>query len=330
MCEPSNRLVTQSSWTVAGEPAREGGTTVNQGERVSMSYPNLPSRSRTRQAADLFQPVTSAQPPSAALTDPPVAPVASINQETESHCAPALSGSASGLRQWVRRGTGLVVGTPGAVIAVAASAVLVVVMGAMTMVTTSSPVESSQAEPAPGRLPAPATPAIPDEPVTVSPLDAPAVFAPQAPATTSSTQFATVAAPQPAPTTHRARPVAVAAAAVAPPAPHHAPPLPAPPSPAPPPAAAPIDNAGSWTVGPGSSPGNPESLPTDTEPCHCNAPTGMTPRQQDRLARADQRREQRAVQRAEYRSTRTRESTISEQRRKDSRPAQPDANAARR
>jgi hypothetical protein len=296
-----------------------------------MSYPNLPSRSRARQPADLFQPVTSTQPPSAPLTDPPAVPVASVNQENESHCAPALPGSASGLRQWVRRGTGLVVGTPGAVIAVAASAVLVVVMGAMTMVTTSSPVESSQAEPALGRLPAPATPAIPDEPVTVSPLDAPAVFAPQAPATASSAQFAAVTAPQqPAPTTHRARPVAVAAAAVAPPAPNHAPPLPAPPSPAPPPAAAPNDNAGSWTVGPGSSPGNPDSLPTDTEPCHCDTATGMTPRQQDRLARADQRREQRAVQRAEYRSTRTRESTISEQRREDSRPAQPDAHAAPR
>lgn len=302
-----------------------------------MSYPNLPSRSRARQPADLFQPVTSAQPPSAALTDPPTVPVASVTQENESHCAPALPGTASGLRQWVRRGTGLVVGTPGAVIAVAASAVLVVVMGAMTMVTTSSPVESSQAEPAPGRLPAPATPAIPDEPVTVSPLDAPAVFAPQAPATASSAQFATVTAPQqPAPTTHLVRPVAVAAAAVAPPASDHAPPLPAPPSPAPPPsstpppAAAPTDNAGSWTVGPSSSPGNPESMPTDTEPCHCDATTGMTPRQQDRLARADQRREQRAVQRAEYRSTRTRESTISEQRREDSRPAQPDAHAARR
>ncbi|MDQ3826657.1 MAG: hypothetical protein M3319_00425, partial [Actinomycetota bacterium] len=192
-----------------------------------MSCSNPSTRPRTRQAGDLFQPVTSSQPTAAAITDQLVTPINGLNQDGELVAAPATqSGYASNPRRWAGRAAGLVVGTQGAVIALVASAALVLVVAGMTMSTTSSPTESAVAGPTPGQLPATAVPTIGAEhPVTASPIDAPAEVAQQTPAVAYSPNPRPVPAhQQPSPPANRAVPARLAP----PPAPDNGPVLPPP------------------------------------------------------------------------------------------------------
>jgi hypothetical protein len=272
-------------------PAPDAGL----GEGVWLSGPDLVGWPRARPAADLFQPVTGLQPPPAVPIGQVVAPVNGASLDGPSRCAGApQSKPGSNVRQWASHGSRLVAGTPGAVIAVVASAMLVLAMGAMTLVNTSSSAQSPQAELATDRLPTPATPAIRDEPVTVSPLDASAGFARQTPPTAPLPQpAARPAYRQPAPTTHRTRPEAP----VAPPASHYAP-L-SPPHPAIPPSAATADDPQSSTVFPGSPAGNTEPPAPDTGPCHCDAMMPTVAHHWDyRSPGADNPREPRAGQQA--------------------------------
>lgn len=176
----------------------------------------------TRQVADLFQPVTSSAPPAGVITGQPATPLDGLNHDDELLSAPARqSGYAQGARRWASRGTGLVVGTPAAAVAVVASAALVLVLGGMTMFITSSSTELPVAGLALSRLPAPAMPAISDEhPVTVAPIDAPAGFAQPAPAKAYSPDAPpSPTHQQPVLAAHRALP----APAAPPPAPDHGP-----------------------------------------------------------------------------------------------------------
>ncbi|MCA1693880.1 MAG: hypothetical protein LC749_03650, partial [Actinobacteria bacterium] len=264
---------------------------------------------------DLFQPVTSSQPPppAATVTDQPVTPVDGLNQEGELFAATPQSGYVPGARRRADRGAGLILGTPGAVIALVASAALVLVAAGMTMFTTSSPTESPVGALTPGRLAAPITPAISDEHlVTVPPLDAPAGFARQTPTKAYSPKPPPAPAHQQAlPTAHRAVPASPAP----PPAPDHEPLLPPPSSP---PSPVTAQDVGYRTITPGSYRGNTEPQTTDTEPCNCDSTMRKIPNHGDRPSKADRQRELRA-QRPGYRSTSTaqKESRVNEEGQQD-------------
>jgi hypothetical protein len=313
-------------------PAQQGSvrwTDSSERDRVFGNWSSPSTRPRTRQAGDLFQPVTSSQPPTAAITDQPVTPINGLDQDGELPAAPApQSGYVLGARRWVGRAGGLVVGTQGAVIALAASAALVLVVGGLTMSatsSTSSPTESAVAGPTTGQLPVPAVPAVSDEhPVTASPIDAPAGLAEQTPATVSDPDPVRVsAAQQPSPAVNRAGPVRRAA----PPAPAHEPVLPPPSSS---PSTVPAEDAGYWTITTGSRTEKTEPPTTGTRPCNCDVAKREIHNQGDQSTEVDRRREYRA-QRAEYRSTsRSRESRISEDGEQDRQAARPGARTAPR
>lgn len=305
---------------MADEPAREGGA-VNPhqsfggpGDRVFVSRANASTYPRTRQAGDLFQPVTSSEPPAAAMTDQP----------DEVVVVPApQSGSASAARRWAGLRAGLVAGTPGAVIALVASAALVLVVAGMTMSTRSSSTESAVAGPAPGRLPAPALPAVSnDQLVTASPAGASAGSAPQAPAEVSS-PAAPPAHQQPSPPATRA--VQAQPASVR--TPDRGPVLPPPSSP--PPSTVTTEDAGYWTVTSGSHAVKPAPAP-GTGPCNCDLSRRQIDNYRDRPSQVDRQRERRA-ERARYRSvSRTQQSGVSEKEEQHRSAARPDAEAGRR
>ena len=271
---------------------------VSAGERAATSWSSSSIQPRNRQAGALFQPVITSEPPAAAIAEQPVPPSNEPPGGSEPRPVPAQpTGYVPGTRRWVRRGTGLLVGTPGAVIAFVASAVLVLGVAGVTVFTTSSPSpESPSAEPAAGRLPVPATPAISDGHLaTEAPLDAPAEPARPATATAYSSKPAAVKADQqPSPTVHRALP----AAQIAPPAPDHGPALP-PPAP-PQPTMGTTSDAEYWTVTTGSHTEDPESRSTDVEPCRCNTTMHTMPGRVYQPSNADRERELRARQ-VEYR-----------------------------
>ena len=307
-------------------PAPQGSarcTDFGAGDRVFVSCSNPSTPPRTCQVADLFQPVTSSAPPAAAIADQPVTPMNELNQDGELLSAPARqSGYARGARRWASRGARLVVGTPGAAVALAASAALVLVVGGMTMLTTSSSTELAVTGLAPGRLPAPVMPVVSDEhPVTVAPIDAPAGFAPQAPAKAYSPDPPPVPAhQQPLPTAHRALP----APAAPPPAPDHGP-VSSPPRSSPSSSTVTTEDAGYWTIPTDSHAGKTESPTTDTD-----GPQPKIPDQGDRQSKIDRQRELQA-RRAEYRSTsKAQESRAREQAKQDRQAARPDAKAGPR
>jgi hypothetical protein len=303
-------------------PARQGS-----GRWTDFSGSTHP---RTRQVGDLFRPVTSSEPPAAAIAGQPVTPLLNgRNQDGEPVAAPApQSGSASGARRWADLRPGLLAGTPGAVIALVASAALVLVVAGMTMSTTSSSTESAVAGPAPGRLPAPAPPAISDDHlVTVSPVDASAGLARQAPANASSPAL---------PPVHQQAVPRTNGAALAPLAPPRTPdhglvsPPPPPPPLSPPPSTVTTEDAGYWTITTGSHPEKAEPPTADTEPCNCDIPKRNLQNYRDRPSQADRQRERRA-QRARYRSTSTtQQSGVSEKEEQGRPAAPPDAEAGRR
>src|SRR5947209_4691328 len=297
--EPAERLGsvnTNQSPGVSG-PAPQGParcTDFSEGDRSLVSCSNSSTPPRTRQVADLFQPVTSSAPPAAAVIDQPVTPMNALIQDGELLAAPASqSGYARGARRWASRGTGLVVGTPAAVVALAASAVLVLVIGGITMFTTSSSTELPASGLAAGRLPAPVMPAVSDEHVvTVAPIDAPAGFASQAPAKAYSPDPPPVPAhQQPLPTAHPALP----APAAPPPAPDPGP-VSSPPRSSPSRSTVTTEDAGYWTIPTDSHAGKTESPTTDTD-----GPQRKIHDQGGRQSKIDRQRELQA-QLAEYRS----------------------------
>jgi hypothetical protein len=268
-------------------PARQGparSTGISEG--VSWPNPSL----RTRPAGDLFQPTTSSTPRPTAITVPPVAPVDGPEQDGELLSAPVpQSRYASGARRWVDRGDGLMLGMPGTVIALAASAALVVVLAGVTVFTTSSSTESQVVALNPDQLPAAVTPVISDgHPATVSPIDASAEPAGQTPAEASS--------PNPSPVAARQQPVAAAHRLVSappaqtPPAPDHEPVEP------PPSSTASTDDARPRTVTTGSHTTNTESRTTNTEPCDCDDTMRKAPTPGYRPPKADYHREPQAQQ----------------------------------
>ena len=237
------------------------GDDISGGNRacVSQSNPSV----RARQAGDLFRPVTSSEPPVTAIPVQPVEPVNGLEQDGELVSVPALqSGSASDAPKGVSRGDGLVFGARGAVIALVASAALVLALVGVSMLPTSSSGPSSVAVPEPGRLQAPKTPMISDaSPATVPAADAPGEPAGLPPAETSSLpQPALSPRQQPAPAAHRP---ASAPPAQTPPAPDHGP---VPPSST----VTTTDDTESPTVITGSDTENRESQTTNTEPCNCD------------------------------------------------------------
>jgi hypothetical protein len=147
---------------------------------------------------DLFQPVTSSKPPAAPLTDRPVKPITGRIQDSEPLLAPAtLPGYRPTTRRWTGRVAGLLSGTQGAVIALVASAVLVLVVTGITLSRNSS-TGSAVAEFAADRPPAPATPAINEpQPVTGAPVNAPAGLTPHATAKAYAADSSAVSAPAP-------------------------------------------------------------------------------------------------------------------------------------
>jgi hypothetical protein len=292
------------------------------GDRVLVSCSNPSTPPRTRQVVDLFQPVTSSAPPAAAITDQPVTPTNGLNQDGELRPAPARqSGYARGARRWASRGAGLVVGTPGAAVALAASAALVLVVGGMTMSTTSSSTELPVTGLAPDRLPAPVMPTVSNEhPVTGAPIDTPAGFVQQAPAKAYSPDPPPVPAHQALPAAHRALP----APAAPPPAPDHGP-VSSPPRSSPSSSTVTTEDAGYWTSPTDSHAGMAESPTTDTD-----GPQREIPYQGDRQSKIDRQRELQAQQ-AEYRSTsQAQESRLKEQGKQDRQAARPDAKAGPR
>jgi hypothetical protein len=309
-------------------PAGQGParwTDVSEGDRVFVSCSNPSTRPRTRQAGDLFQPVTSSQPPTAAITDQRVTPINGCDQARELAAAPApQSGYAARPRRWAGRATGLVVGTQGAVIALVASAALVLVVAGMTMSTTSSPTESAVAGPAPERLPVLAVPAVSDEPpVTASPIDAPAASARQTLAAAYSPGSSPAPAhQQPSPPVSRAVPARLAA----PPTPDHAPALPPPSSPR---STAMTEDAGYWTITTGSRAEKAEPPRTGTQSCNCDAAMREFQNQWDRSTEVDRRREYQA-QRPEYRATRRAPESRAGDAGKQDRQARSDATAGPR
>lgn len=287
------------------------------GDRVFVSSSNASSRPRARQAGALFQPVTSSEPPATAITDQPDEVVVAVP-------APQ-SGSASAALRWADLRANLVAGTPGAVIALVASAALVLVVAGMTMSTTSSSTESAVAATAPGRLPAPAPPAVGDDHlVPDSPADASAGFVQQAPAQVSS-PAAPPAPQQPSPRATRAAQAQPASVRT----PDQETVLPPPSSP-PPPSTVTANDAGYWTFTPGFHTAKPESPAPGTGPCNCDIPKRNIHNDRDRPSQVDRQRERRA-QRAQYRSTSTTpEPGVSEKEEQDRQAVSPDAEAERR
>jgi hypothetical protein len=233
-------------------------------DRGWMSWSN-PS-ARARQVGDLFQPVTSSEPPEAAIPTQPVVTNDGSEQDGDRLTVPGpQSGSASSSRKWARGGAGLVFGVRGAVIALGASAALVLVLAGVTAFPTSSSAPSSVAAPKPGQLPTPGTSAIIDiPPATVPAADAPVQAAGLIPAQASSPESSP---DQPALSTHQ-QPVPAAHRPVSAPAART---LPAPdPRPVPPPSTrTTTGNAGSPNA-PGSQIKNTEPQTTNIEPCNCD------------------------------------------------------------
>lgn len=268
-------------------PARQGSAR-SAGISEGVSWPN-PSL-RTRPAGDLFQPVTSSKPHPAALTVKPVAPVDGPQQDGELVSAPTpQSRCASGARRWVGRGDGLVCGVPGTVIALVASAALVLVLAGVTVFTTSLSTESPAVGLTPDQLPAPVTPVISDgHPATVPPINAPAEPAGQAPAEASSLDPSPVAAHQQfVPAAHRA---VSAPPTQTSPASDHGPVVP------PPSSTVTTDEVRSRTVTSGSHTANTESRTTKTEPCDCDDTIRKAPTDGDRPPKADHHRGPQAQQ----------------------------------
>lgn len=156
---------------------------------------------------DLFQPVTSSKPPVAPIigrlagptnrSDRPVKPINGRIQDSEPFFAPAtLPGYSPATWRWTGRVAGLLSGTQGAVIAVVASAVLVLVVTGITLSRNSSSTGSAVAEFASDRPPVAATPAI-NEPqsVTGAPVNAPAGFTSHATAKAYPADSSAVSAP---------------------------------------------------------------------------------------------------------------------------------------
>jgi hypothetical protein len=137
---------------MAGVPARKVRAAVN--PNPSPGDPGPAPR-----IVDLFQPVTTSKPPAAPLTDRPVKPINGRTQDSEPLFAPAtLPGYSPATRRWTPRVAGVLSGTQGAVIAVVASAVLVLVVTGITLSTNSSSTGSAVAEFAADRPPAAAIP----------------------------------------------------------------------------------------------------------------------------------------------------------------------------
>jgi hypothetical protein len=260
--------------------------------------------------ADLFQPVTSSKPPGAPITDrlagptnrsdQPVKPINGRTQDSEPLFAPAtLPGYSPATRRWTGRVLGLLCGMQGAVIALVASAVLVLVVTGITLSRNSSSTGSAVAEFAADRPPAPATPAINEpQPVTGAPVTAPAGFTPHATAKAYAADSSAVSAPaqsppaahQPAPPAQQVVPAppaqqVVSAQPASPQAPDQGPVSPPPSSP--PPSAATSEGARYWTVSDSYSE-HTQPQPTDRESCNCG------PDHWGRPSRADQQREYRS------------------------------------
>ncbi len=282
------------------------------GERASTSWSTFPVRPRTRRAGDLFQPVTSSNPPSpttppppavpssTAITDQPVTPIDGPARAGEMLSTPVPpAGYVPPARRWASRAAGLAVGTPGAVTAFVASAVLVLVVAGMTMFRTS-PTESPVAESAPGRLPAPATPVVSGgQPVTVAPIEAPAgVAQPVSAAAYSPTQPAARATQQQLPAPRRDLP----SAQIARPAPDRGavPPSPSFPPPSSPSPTETTEGSGYWTITHASRAENVQSQPAGTEPCRCDATMREYPVDEYQPSRVDRQREP-GAQQARYR-----------------------------
>jgi hypothetical protein len=300
-------------------------TDFGKGDRVFVSCSNPSTPPRTRQVADLFQPTTSSAPPAVAITDQPVTPMNGLDQDGELLPAPARQpGYVRGARRWASQGAALVVGTPGAVVALVASAALVLVVGGITLSTTSSSTELPITGLAPSRLPAPVMPVASDEhPVSVAPIDTSAGSAQQAPAQAYSSDSPPVSAhQQPLPAAHRVLP-AQAAPPPLPPAPDHGPVSSPPRSPSS--STVTTEDAGYWTIPTDSHAGKAGAPTTDTD-----RPQREIPNHGDRQSKIDRQREVQA-QRAEYRSTsEARESRIREQARQDRQATRPDAKAGPR
>jgi hypothetical protein len=304
----------------AVDPNQSPGPDFSTGGRVATSWSTFPSRPRTRQAGDLFRPVTSAEPPTAAFTDQPLPPVNGLTEDREQVPAPAPpSGLVPPARRWTSRAAGLVAGTSGMVMAFVASAVLVLVVAGMTMLRSPSSTESPVAEASPGRFPAPATPAISGgHPVSAAPVDAPTEVARPAPATSySPAPPAVPAARQQLPTPRHDLP----ATQVTRPAPNHEPVLP-PPSPQtpsfPPPSTVTTEDAGYWTITNTSHTKNMEPSSAGAGPCRCDATMRQDPDDSRyRPSRDDRQRESR-MQQERYRRTSTmQESKINEEQQQD-------------
>lgn len=296
---------------------------------VSCSSPS--ASPRTRQVADLFQPVTSSAPPAAAIIDQPVMPVNGLNQDGELPPPARQPGNDRGARRWSSRGARLVVGTPGAAVGLVASAALVLVVGGMAMFTTSSSTESPVTALAPGRLPAPVMGEVSnDHPATVAPVDAPVALPPPGPAKAYSP------APPPAPAHQQPLSAAhrtVPAPAAPPPAPDNgpvaSPPQSSPPQSSPPSSTVTNKEAGYWTIPTDSHSGKSESPRAGTQDC-CNGPQRKLPDQEEQQSTTDQRRDL-AAQRAEYRSkSKAQESTLREQGKQNRQAARPDVKAGPR
>src|SRR5436305_11819307 len=145
---------------IAGVPTRKVRAAVN-------PHPSPGDPGPAPRIVDMFQPVTTSKPPAAPITDrlagptnrsdQPVKPINGRTQDSEPLFAPAtLPGYSPTTRRWTGPVAGLLSGTQGAVIAVVASAVLVLVVTGITLSTNSSPTGSAVAEFAPHRPPAPA------------------------------------------------------------------------------------------------------------------------------------------------------------------------------
>jgi hypothetical protein len=297
-------------------------TDFSKDDRVFVSCSNPSTPPRTRQVADLFQPATSSAPPAVTVTDQTVTPTKGLDQERELLPAPARQpGYVRGARRWASQGAALVVGTPGAVVALVASAALVLVVGGMTMSTTSSSTELPVTGLAPSRLPAPVKPVVSDEhPATVAPIDTSAGIAQQAPAQAySSDPPPAPARQQPLPAAHRALPAQAAPSPAPDPGPVSSPPR------SPSSSTVTTEDAGYWTIPTDSHAGTAGSPTTDTDRPHSNISN-----HEDRQSKIDRQRELQA-QRAEYRSTsEARESRIREQAKQDRQAARPDAKAGPR
>ena len=304
----------------AVDPNQSPGPGFSRSGRISASWSTFPTRPRTRQAGELFQPVASPEPPTAAFIDQPIAPVNGLTQDREQVPAPTPpSGFVPPARRWASRAAGLVAGTSGMVMAFVASAVLVLVVAGMTMFRSPSSTESPVAEASPGRLPAPATPAISGGyPVSGAPIDAPAGVARPASATPYSPAPPAVSAGrQQLPTPRRDLP----ATQVTRPAPNHGPvlPSPSPQTPAfPPPSTVTTEDAGYWTITNTSHTENMESPSAGTEPCRCDITMRQNPDDSRyRPSRVDRQREPRMQQERYRRTSTAQESRVNEERQQD-------------